>query len=100
MTNNTHKRSNFRIHFRLLTNERSQIIKDILYRNKKINVSSINPEDLIYDITTTHNKMKHNFENLKSFLKKGESMGYECYDDKMLCDCFVKPQKVVTIYMS
>lgn len=100
MTNNTHKRSNFRIHFRLLTNERSQIIKDILYRNKKINASSINPEDLIYAIAANHKKMNHIFENLKSSLKIGEAMGYECEDDKMLCDCFVKPRKVVTIYMS
>ena len=94
------KQSHFIIHFRLLTNERSQIIKGILYRNKKINVSSINPEDLIYAIAANHKKMNHIFENLKSSLKIGEAMGYECEDDKMLCDCFVKPRKVLTIYMS
>ena len=44
--------------------------------------------------------MKYIFENLKRLLKTGEAMGYECNDDKMHCDCFVKPRKVVTIYIS
>lgn len=94
------RQNNYILHFRLITNDKSLIIKNMLYRNKKIRVASINPKNLVYAITTSHNKMQLIFESLKGFLKTGEAMGYECNDDTTICDCFVKPRKVVTIYMS
>lgn len=72
----------------------------MLYENKKIIVASINPKDLVYSITTSHIEMRHIFESLKNSLETGEAMAYECNDDKMLCDCFVKPRNELIIYMS
>ncbi len=94
------KQCDYILHFRFMANEKSQYIKDMLYRNEKIRVASINSKDLVYAITTCHKEMRLIFESLKSFLEMGEAMAYECNEDKMLCDCFVKPRKVVTFYIS
>lgn len=94
------KQNNYILHFRLAANGKTQSIKDMLYRNKKIiEVSSINPKDLVYAITSSHTKMRLIFESLKSFLEMGEEMDYVCDEDKMLCDCFVKPRNEVIVYM-
>ena len=84
--------SDYILHFRLASTEKIQSIKNVLYSNKNIiDISSINPKDLIYAITTSHNEMRLVFERLKNYLEIGDAMSYKCNDNKMLCDCFVKP---------
>lgn len=94
------RQNDYILHFRFQASGKSQNVKEMLYRNEKIRVASISPNDFVYAITTFHIEMQLIFESLKSFLKIGEAMAYECNDDGRLCDCFVKPRKVVTIYMS
>ncbi|SMP51478.1 hypothetical protein [Fibrobacter sp. UWB10] len=94
------RQNEYILHFHFLANGKSQNIKDMLYRNEKIRVASINPKNLVYAITTYHKEMWLIFESLKSLMETGEAMAYECKDDNMLCDCFVKPRKVVTIYIN
>ena len=93
------RQNEYILHFHFLANGKSQNIKDILYRNEKIRVASINPKDLVYTITTYHKEIRLIFESLKSLMEMGEAMGYECNEDKMLCDCFVKPRNEVIVYM-
>ncbi len=93
------KQNDYILHFRLAANGKIQSIKDMLYGNRIIRVASINPKDLVYAITTSHKEMRLIFESLKSFLEMGEAMAYECNEDKMFCDCFVKPRNEVIVYM-